>query len=130
MQIPYSGIRDLCLAWAAGEKRVEKVECVGLAPGTTLADYSSFVLTIREDPEWPRSGCRLTVPLDPAEAGGTPAVQATGTPGDGLEVTFILTAPASPGYNRYAFDVWGIGGAAGPTQIYQTTWLTILPSVR
>lgn len=124
--IPYSGIRDKCLAWPAAN--LERVTLdADVAPGT-LANYSTFVLTIREDPEWPRSGSRLVVPLDPAEAGGTPIVQATGTADVAANtISFSVTTPTNPGYQRYAIDVKGTGGTFGPNQLYLTTWLTILP---
>lgn len=133
--IPYSGIRDCQLSWPAGQKQTvtltEDIVKSHLPTGRTLADYSSFVLTIREDPNWPRSGANLTVPLDPAVAGGTPEVTATGTADvSAFTIVFSLNAPANPGYQRYAMDVQGLGGVAGPTQFYEATWLTVTPSVR
>lgn len=126
---PYTGIRDCGLEWEAGQLQRLTIPCLDMAEGRTLADFTSFVFTIREDPEWPRSGSRLTVPLDPSEAGGTPAVQSTGTPDTppGINVVFSFNVPLNPGFRRYAMSMSGLGGAGGPVRFYPTTWLTVLP---
>lgn len=123
-----TGIQDLGLEWVAGQRQLIKVVCAP-APGRTLADWAAFVLTIREDPDWPRGGGTLFVPLDPSQ-GGTPAVQAAGTVTGGVEVTFDVTVPSNPGKRRYALDVWGTGGTAGAVCFLQATWLSVIPSVR
>lgn len=123
-----TGIQECGYEWPAGQSQVVKV-VVDLSEGRLITDWAAFTLTIREDPGWPRSGATLFVPLDPAIAGGTPNVTATGTVVSATEVTFTFTVPSYPGINRYAFDVWGTGGTAGPVQVFPTTWLTVKPSV-
>lgn len=131
--IPYTGIRDCQLSWPSGQLQTvtltEDIVKSHLPTGRTLADYSSFVLTIREDPDWPRSGANLTVPLDPAIAGGTPIGTATGTADvSAFTVVFSINAPTNPGYQRYVIEARGLGGVAGPTAFYETTWLTVTPA--
>lgn len=126
-----SGIQDLHLAWAAGQQMLPSVNCI-LAPGRTLADWSSFVLTIRQDPKWIRAGTDLYDQPDPIGEGWTVVVQATGTPdpaGGPTAVQFSFATPTAPGVRRYVLDVWGLGGDAGAVAFISTTWLTILPAV-
>lgn len=133
---PPTGIQDCDYRLSAGQRQLLKVDCSAVlsASGLTLADFSTFTITVREDPGWPRSGSTLTPlgGLDPANAGGVPLIQVTGTPdaSPGTNVMFVVTAPVNPGRHRFAFDVWGIGGDAGPVQLCRATWLDVGPSVK
>jgi len=126
-------IQDCGYTLSAGQRQLFKVDCATVLAGSglTLADFATFTLTVREDPGYPRSGATLFLQLDPANAGGTPLIQVTGTPdaSPGTLVTFVVTAPANPGRHRYAFDVVGTGGDAGPVQLQRATWLDVIPTV-
>jgi hypothetical protein len=123
-----TGIQDLCLEWPAKQRQILTAACHP-SDGRTLADWDSFVLSIREDPGWPRSGGSIAVFLDPTQ-GEDPVVQVTGTPMDGVNVEFVFTVPTNPGKRRYALDVRGIGGVAGEVAFIHATWLSVIPSVR
>jgi len=126
-------IRDCGVCWPANQLQSLPVS-LRLSAGRTLADWDSFILTIKEDPGWPREGATLQVPLDPSL--GSVLVQATGVDTGTMDqcgnpiVAFTFTAPANPGRKRYAFDVRGIGGTAGEVSFVDSTWLTVTPSVR
>lgn len=118
-----------CLEWPASQRQLVKVTC-SPATGRTLADWASFVLTIRIDPNYPRSGGTLYDALDPSGDSWTASVTSTGSITGTTEVTFDLTVPSSPGIRRYALDVRGVGGTAGLVSFLPATWLTVTPSVR
>lgn len=124
-----TGVQDLCLEWPAKQRMIPTVRCTP-APGRTLADWDSFVLTIREDPLYPRSGGNLSLPLDPYGDGWAIAAQVTGVNEDGVNVAFAVTVPAGPGKRRYVLDVRGVGGVAGEVAFIPATWLNVGPAVR
>lgn len=110
------------------------VSPITLASGRTLADWSSFVLTARADPRWPRKGsdasAASTAVLDPAGDGWPEAASVAGAVvGSTLEFD-VAAYTFAPGAKRYAFDVYGIGGTAGDSPLVTATWLTVLPDVR
>ena len=117
--------------WPAGQQQLVTVAVTTLPAGRTLDDWDGFTLTVREDPDFPRTTAELGENLDPAGDGWAVAVTADGTAdADEDTVTFGLTVPAAPGPRRYALDVWGTGGTAGAVQLVPATWVTVLPSVR
>lgn len=124
-------IQDCGYELSANQRQILTIPCADALAGSglTLAAFTTFTLTVREDPGWPRSGMTLNLPLDPANAGGTPLLTVTGTP-DGTNVKFTATWPTNPGRKRYAMDMWGSGGTAGDVQLLRATWLTLLPSVK
>lgn len=102
---------------------------IELPSGRDLGDWASFVVTVREDPLWPRRPFQANDDLDPVNDSWSSAATGSGTVvGDTLELAF--TAPSGAGDKRYALDVWGIGGSAGDCQLRQATWVTVLPRVR
>ncbi len=116
------------LEWPAGQRQVVSVP-VTLSSGNVLTDFATFTLTVREDPGFPRTGASLNDNLDPHGDGWASAASASGT-ASGSTLTFVVTVPSSPGRKRYSLDVWAIGGTAGPVQLVNSTWLTVLPAVR
>lgn len=113
----------------AGQATVLVLDPVTLPEGRTLADWASFVVTLREDPLWPRRPFQAADDLDPPNDGWASAATGAGeVEGDTLELSF--TAPALAGERRYALDVWGVGGTAGDVQLRQATWCNVYPSVR
>lgn len=122
-----TGIQSLCLSWPASQVQLVRVP-ITLADGHTIASWASFVLTIREDPDYPRSGADLYDPLNPVGSWDA-VVESAGTAYGSDEVRFSVTVPADPGIQRYALDVWGIGGTAGDACFIPATWLTVTPNV-
>lgn len=118
------------LSWPAGQDQTVKVTPT-LPSGRALADWSSFVLTVREDPLYPRAGAAAAAAAaaDPHADGWAVEVTAAGSAAAGV-VTFTLTVPDAAGFRRYALDVWAVGGTPGDVQLVAATWLTVTPSVR
>jgi len=103
------------------------VSPISLTSGRTLADWASFVLTVRQDPGWPRAGALLARPivdnLDPVAGAWSVAATLTGT-GVGTTLEFDFTAGLlSAGLYRYSFDVEGVGGTAGNSPLVVATWI-------
>lgn len=96
-----------------------------LPAGRQLTDFSSFTLTIRQDPSWPRTGALSATrnTADPIAEGWTAVVTATGSLVNSIP-TFTFTMPSAAGIERYAVDVWGNLAAGGQVQLVQATWLT------
>ena len=123
-----TGISDTpALTWPAGQVTTVTVP-VTLPAGRTLADWSDFVLTVREDPRWPRQGADLDAPCDPHGEAWAVALTAAGTP-SGASLAFTLTVPFAPGVRRYVLDVVGLGGTAGEVPLVSAVWLSVSPSV-
>lgn len=124
-----TNIQDLCLSWPSQQLQRITVELT-LGTGRTISDWASFAFTIREDPDYERTGSD-TVPVDPTNSSvpWTVISQTAGTVLTSTSVVFSVTVPTDPGYRRYAFDVRGYGGAAGETAFIPATWLTVTPSV-
>lgn len=124
-----TGIQDLCLEWPANQlQRITVV--VTLGTGRTISDWTNFVFTIREDPDYPRTGAD-TEPVNPInDVSAWELTSSTaGTVASSTSVVFSVTVPSDPGYRRYAFDVRGYGGTAGQTAFIPATWLSVIPSV-
>lgn len=124
-----TNIQDLCLQWPSQQlQRISVVLTFGT--GRTIADWATFVMTIREDPDYERTGAD-TGPVDPTNSSAPWELisQTTGTATGSDTVVFSVTVPTNPGYRRYAFDVRGYGGSAGETAFIPATWLTVTPSV-
>lgn len=119
------------LTWSAlGDQEVT----VTLTPrdGTGLDDYGTFTLTIREDPEWPRSGPdkAAAASADPLADGWPVAASDTSTAGAlDTEVNFTITVPEGAGYRRYAVDCVADGGSVGRVQVVRPIWLTVGPTL-
>lgn len=118
------------LDWPSGQAQTVQVTPT-LRAGRTLADWASFVLTIRSDPLWPRTGIALAERAfaDPDADGWPLALTVTGTV-SGSVVNFVFAVPTPAGYQRYAIDVWAVGGADGDVQFVPPTLLTVGGSVR
>lgn len=121
------------LEYPAGQRQTFTID-VKLPTGRTLADFSAFTLTVREDPLYPRAATLLDA-ADPAgQAWATVSVSPTiaidtTDPADTLNVSF--TVPTNAGERRYAFDVWGqltVGG--GYIELYPCTWLSVVVRAR
>lgn len=121
-------IQDCGYEISANQRQILTIPCADALAGSglTLAAFTTFTLTVREDPGYPRSGMDLSAPLDPSTWEET--ATATGTV-DGTNVRFAVTVTASPGRKRYAMDMWSSGGAGGAVHLLPATWLTLLPSV-
>ncbi|MBP3956342.1 hypothetical protein J8F10_13710 [Gemmata sp. G18] len=119
--------------WPALQTQTVRVECT-LRAGLSLSNYGTITLTVREDPEWPRSGpARPAVDsADPRADGWPVATSSVGAEDVGAAsptVAFTVTVPAEVGYRRYALDVVALGGAVGRVQLVETSWLTVTPSL-
>ncbi|AMV27580.1 hypothetical protein VT84_24475 [Gemmata sp. SH-PL17] len=119
--------------WPALQTQTVRVECT-LRAGLSLSDYGTVTLTVRQDPEWPRSGpARTAVDAANPRSDGWPiaafAVGAIDAGATNPTIVFTVTVPAVPGYRRYALDVVASGGIAGRVQLVDTTWLTVVPSL-
>lgn len=123
-------VRDLGLLWYRDQ--VSRLDLVVTLPtGRTLDDWASFLLTIREDPEWPNRGVTSSRKVDPLEDGWESILTASGSQvGVTNVVRFSFTVPANAGINRYTVDMWGIGGAAGNVPLFPATWLSVGGRVR
>ncbi|VTR93196.1 unnamed protein product [Gemmata massiliana] len=119
--------------WPALQAQTVRVECA-LRAGLSLSDYGTFTLTVRQDPEWPRSGpARPAVDAANPRSDGwsisTSSVGAIDASATNPTVVFTVTVPAAPGYRRYALDVVASGGIAGRVQLVDSTWLTVIPTL-
>lgn len=119
--------------------QILRVYPVTLPAGRSLTDWSSFKLTLRTDPEWPRQWYHRPPQADPYYDSWAVALQATLTAGEA-----VVTVSGSPalefpiaaadidlaaGEERYALDVRGIGGTPGEVPLVDATWVTLLPRV-
>ena len=123
-------IREPALEWAGGQDITLRLSPLTLPAGRTLDDFSTFALTIRADPAYPRSGSSAVAArtADPLGDGWPVAVSAVGQVVAGV-VTFSFVTPSLAGRSRFALDVWGELDGGGEIQLVPTTWLTILPRV-
>lgn len=132
--MPTPLIRDASppLVWDALQDQTVRVP---LTPRDTLtlADYGTFTLTIRQDPEWPRKGSAQAdlATADPIADGWEVAATGTATAAaEDEEVELAVTVPADPGERRYALDVVASGGTAGRVQVVRSTWLTVVSTLK
>lgn len=140
LRAPTTTIKDIGLKLSTKSKQLFILDPITLVGGHTLAEWDSFILTAREDPEWSEDhGGRYGLEkhsakwADPEDDGWTVAMSVLGSVnGDTLE--FAITEADSDieaGINRYALDVWGEGGTAGRVQFLIGTieapvvWLTM-----
>jgi hypothetical protein len=121
--------------------RVLRVSPVELGEGQSLADWDSFKLTVREDPDWRRGWWQAADDLDPYYDSWALVYEDTLDAADavveetvGLATVRFLEFPIAAGdidlpggVDRYAYDVRAYGGVAGESVIRATTWLTITP---
>lgn len=119
------------LVWDASEDHTVRLALTPRA-ALDLSDYGTFTLTIREDPDYPRTGAaRATVSAaDPINDGW--AVAATGTAtAAALDTTVDIdvTVPDGAGDHRYCVDVTASGGTAGRVTVFRTTWLSVAPTL-
>jgi hypothetical protein len=118
------------LTWDALQ---EQTVAVTLTPrtGLTVPDYGTVTLTIREDPEWPRSGAteanrHLADPIgDGWEIVATGSEVASTSP-----IEIDVTVPDGPGTKRYTVDVVADGGDAGRVTLVPTTYLSVRPTLK
>ncbi len=121
--------------WAALEHKIVRV-IVTLPTGRTLADWDSFVLTLREDPLYLHRSKQQLETADPHGEAWVIKSQVTGEIDEDVAnmlVFDIASLPAFPGTNRYAMDVRGVGGVAAPdseTSLYPSTWVDLQPAVK
>jgi hypothetical protein len=129
--MPTPQIRETpALSWAAAQTQTVRVS---LTPrdGLALTDYGTFTLTVRADPEYPRTGAALAAVdrADPLADGWAVSTSAEGAIDDDV-IEFEVTVPSEAGRRRYALDVVAEGGDAGRVQVVEATWLTVLPTLR
>jgi hypothetical protein len=115
--------------WPAGQV-TNVIVTVDLPSGHVLTNWASFLLTLREDPKYPRVGDVDCQNADPTAEGWASTLTASGSVASSTTLSFSLTTPAGAGWRRYAMDVWGIGGAAGNVCLFPTTWVSISPRTR
>lgn len=126
-----TGIIDAGITWQAGASMRPTLtvdDGLTLPAGRSLSSWDSYVLTIREDPLWPRTGADITAPVNPAADGWETTLTADGTVVSS-SVSFPLTVPSSAGKKRYVFDIWGIGGV-GDYPLVRSTYLTVTGSAK
>lgn len=113
------------LRLVSGGAYVVSLSPLTLPAGRVVADFSGWTLTVREDPDWPRSGATEAArdAADPKGDGWAVVLTVTGTVVDGV-VTFALTMVAPAGYRRYSVDAWGALSAGGEIQVVEPLWLT------
>ena len=118
------------LKWAAAQTQTVRVTPT-LPSGRALGDWTTFTLTIRADPEFPRSAAEQAEAgaADPITDGWAVSTSAEGTV-SGSTISFTVTIPSSAGYRRYAVDVVATGGVAGRVQLVVPYWLTVLPTLK
>lgn len=122
-------IQDNGIEWNANQRQFVRLAVTLTAP-RVFADWASFKLTIREDPLWNERSARQLDTADPHTESWTVVASIDGAAESASVLLFEVTLPANAGENRYAFDVWGVGGVAGDSQLYPSTWLTLEPSTR
>jgi hypothetical protein len=125
--MPTSLIRYPALEIAAGQYTTVRLDPFTPGTGRTLADYASFLLVVREDPEWPRSGATEAVRhrADPIADGWEVVASAEGVLDDDDVPTFGFDMPNAAGVDRYAYDVWATLVSGGqPVQVVQARWVT------
>ena len=118
----------------SGDRQKVILDPITLPSGRTLADFATFELTFRADPDWPRTTQELKEAAKSADPVGDGwAVVGSVVSGTVVSSTLEFIVPSSQGLSagedRYAADVRGIGGTAGPAHILQSTWVTVRASV-
>jgi hypothetical protein len=105
---------------------------VTLPAGRALTDWASFLLTIREDPEYPRAGTTkaTATSADPVGDEWASSLTASGTVATATTITFDFAVPSSPGYRRYRLDIWALDGTADDVPLFPSTWLTVTARTR
>lgn len=121
-------ILDSSYSWPANQKQQITLSPITLPIGRTLADFATFILTIRTDPLFPRSGTDLNAVISPEADGWTVATTASGSV-VGATVVFDFNVPTLPGQRRYVFDARAEGGTGGPVALIPATWLSVSPRV-
>jgi hypothetical protein len=132
-------IQDLGVTLATKSKQTLVVSPITLPSGRTLADWATFTLTVRADPDWDTTFGRRIGPnkpgadyADPEGEGWTVVLTLAGVV-VGATLEFAISEADSDiaaGLNRYAFDVYAEGGAAGRVELVPATWLTMRVRVR
>lgn len=119
-------IVEPALKWAAGQATVLSITPLTLPVGRSVTDFSTFTLTIRQDPLWPRTGDALAnrPTADPIAQSWPVVLTAAGTLVSSVP-TFEFTVPSGAGIERYSLDVWGTLSAGGEVQLVRATWLTV-----
>lgn len=120
------------LVWDAGEAHTVRVALTPRA-GLGLDDYGTFTLTVRADPDWPRSGAgRVALETaDPIADDWTVGASGSATAAaPAIEVAIDVTVPDGPGFRRYVGDDVAEGGAAGRVTVVPLTWLSVRPTAR
>lgn len=113
------------LEYPAGQRQTLEIR-TNLLGGRVLTDFSAFTLTVREDPDYPRSDLATADPAGQAwaEVDTDPETEIDPADPDTLLVSF--TVPADAGAHRYALDVRGTLAAGGGTVfIHGCTWLSV-----
>lgn len=103
---------------------------VALESGHALADWASFLLTIREDIQYPNRPLADYCIADPIAEGWASTLTAVGSILNSTTLRFTFVAPSGSGVRRYSIDAWGIGGVPGNIPLYQSTWLTVTARTR
>lgn len=125
-----STIQEPALVLTSGATYTLRVSPLRLASGRLLADYSGFVLTVRTDPLWPRSGASLYAKpqADPIADAWPVAVQVSGALVNSVP-TFTFTMPSAAGIELYALDVWAGLSGGGSVPLVNSRWVTALGRV-
>ena len=128
--MPVSLIQLPALSWSAEQQMLVSLSPLYLPAGRQVTDWSTFTLTIRSDPLYPRTGSDIPAALiaDPVADGWPVATTAVGSIVNGV-VTFSVTVPTLAGVQAYAVDVVASGGTAGRVQLVKPRWLTVTPTL-
>lgn len=104
---------------------------VTLGDGRTLAEWTNFKISIREDPVWsttagPRQGAALVLPFDPETDGWEEVQTVTSTTTEAPNIlVFTLPGGLSPGVRRYSVDAWGVIAGSKDAHMLAASWATV-----
>lgn len=133
--MPRPLIRDLNVRIARGQDLKFRVV---MSPAQSIAGWTDFGVTLREDPEYPRTAAADVAAARSGDldlSDWTVALESTdATVEDEAAGIFYLTCPRAdtlllqPGTNRYAADVWRLDSGSY-WQLVEPVWVSVLESV-